>query len=161
MITTLISFSIVSIICIGCIGIINSNNEIIDINYKSTIVKYKLKGGLELVYSKVLEEVNNTIEKSKISENPQSYFKNYFLIDNKNNFIYKIENINLDDIEVYVVNDKVYMENNHIRFDITCSNKTNNIKKSYKSSFKIKTDFDFNNNTDLNEIVIKYNAQEI
>ena len=52
------------------------------------------------------------------------------------------------------------MENNHIRFDITCNNKTNNIKKSYKSSFKIKTDFDFNN-TDFNEIVIKYNSQEI
>ena len=49
MITTLISFSIVSIICIGCIGIINSNNEIIDINYKSTIIKYKLKI-FEIIY---------------------------------------------------------------------------------------------------------------
>lgn len=160
MITTLICFSVISIVCVGCIGIVNSNNEIINVNYNSTVMGYKIKGGLELVHSKVLEEVNSAIQQSLISDDFKSFFKNYFLGDNKNHFINNIENINTDNIKINIINDKIYIEDNNIKFDTTCEIKDNDIKKTSKCSFKINLDFDFNE-VNLNEIVKKYNYKEI
>lgn len=160
MITTLMCFSILSIICSGCIGIVNSHNEIIDTNYKSTIMSYKVEGGLEIVHSKVLEEVKKAIEKSLIDNDPKNCFKNYFLTNNKTEFITNIENINTDNIEVNIINDKIYLENENIRFDVTCNSKINNMKKTGRCSFKININFDFND-INLKEVVTKYNYQEI
>lgn len=160
MIVTLMCFSILSVICLGCISIVNSNNEIIDTNYKSTVMSYKVRGGLEIVHSKVIEEVNKAIEKSFISEDPRNYFKNYFLVDNKSYFIMDIENINIDDIEINIVNDKLYFQNESIMFDVTCKSKIDNLKKTSMCSFNININFDFNN-VNISEIVTKYNYQEI
>lgn len=160
MITTLICFSVLSVVCLVCLGVVSSNNEISNINYKSTKVSYKVRGGSELVYSKVLKEANKAIYESTLEVDNKKYFTNYFLGNNKYNFISNIENINTDNIEINVINDKLYLENECIVFDITCKSEDDNIKKSSRCSFKIDTNFDFNN-IDLNSIVTKYNYQEI
>ncbi|MGL5715569.1 MAG: hypothetical protein ACRCXT_20445 [Paraclostridium sp.] len=160
MATTLIYFSILSIICLTCLGLVTSNNEINYINCKSTTLKYILRGGSELVYSKILEEVNKAIELSNKEVDKIKHFKNYFLIDNRYEFILGIEEINEDNIKINVINDKVYIEDNHIRFDVTYEKRENDIKKTSRCSFKINTDIDFENiNTE--SLVMKYNYKEI
>ncbi|MGL4796882.1 MAG: hypothetical protein ACRC1Y_02535, partial [Paraclostridium sp.] len=68
--------------------------------------------------------------------------------------------INIDNIKINIINDKIYIEDNNIKFDTTCEIKDNNIKKTSRCSFKINLDFDFNE-VNFNEIVKKYNYKEL
>lgn len=160
LVTTLICFSIISTLCLGCISLIYTNNEISSVNYKSTVANHIVSGGFEIVYSKILEETNKAIDICNISEDKKQTFIDYFLGNNKYDFIIDIENIKFEGIDVNIVNDKIYIEDDYIKLDITCKKTMNDIKKSARCSFKIDTNIDYNEN-ESNNLVTKYNYREI
>jgi hypothetical protein len=157
MITTLLCLSILSLICLGCLDIVRTNNDIMSVYQDALKLQYEVRGGINLGYSKLLEEVKKSIEISMNDEQPEEKYKDYFLGSNKINFIQSIESITCDGITLDVVNNKVYIEDNYIRIDITCNKKYKEIKKSARCSFKIST-----NLADITKnMVYKYDYKEI
>ncbi|MFR9069942.1 MAG: hypothetical protein ACLVIU_06235 [Paraclostridium sp.] len=157
MVTTLFCFSILSILCLSCLDIIRSNNDIISVYEESLNLQYKVKGGLNLAHSKILEEVDKAIKIAIKDEYPEDKYKDYFLGSNKINFIKSIESLDCENIILDVINNKIYIEDNYIKLDITCSKSNKEIKKSVRCSFKISMNIeDINKNK-----VYKYNYKEI
>lgn len=157
MITTLFCFSILSVICLSCLDIIRSNNDIVSVYEDSLSLQYEVKGGINLAYSKILEEVNKAIEIAIEDEYPKDKYKDYFLGSNKINFIKSIETLDSENINLDVINNKIYIEGYYIRLDISCSKSNKEIKKSAKCSFKINMNIE---DTNKNQ-VYKYNYKEI
>ena len=58
LIMSLMTFSIVSLICITCSALILSNNRISDLEYKNEKLKEENLGLIELIKSNTLEEVS-------------------------------------------------------------------------------------------------------
>ena len=150
-VTSLLCFSILSCIFIGCLEIINSNLEIVNTYEIALKLRHDVKSGINLGYSKILEEVNKAIIIAKEYENQNEKYKEYFLGSNKIEFIKAIEDIN-------IVNNKVYIEDNYIRLDIVSKKTEGELEKGARCSFKINLDF---NQENIKNIVEKYDYKEI
>lgn len=158
MITTLVCFFILSSICLGCIELIRTNIDIITIYEEAFKLKHEVEGGINLGYSKILDEVDKSIKIAMIDENPEEKYKDYFIGSNKIKFIQAIENIMDGEISVDVVNNNVYIENGWIKLDVICSKNYKSLEKEARCSFKINLDF---NNNNIKDIVYKYDYKEI
>ncbi|CEP81725.1 hypothetical protein QJR30_14240 [Paraclostridium sordellii] len=157
-VTSLLCFSILSCIFIGCLEIINSNLEIVNTYEIALKLRHDVKSGINLGYSKILEEVNKAIIIAKECENQNEKYKEYFIESNKIEFIKSIEDINIDEISLDIVNNKVYIEDNYIRLDIVSKKIEGELKKGARCSFKINLDF---NQENIKNIVEKYDYKEI
>ncbi|CEK31497.1 hypothetical protein JGS6364_20121 [[Clostridium] sordellii] len=157
-VTSLLCFSILSCIFIGCLEIINSNLEIVNTYEIALKLRHDVKSGINLGYSKILEEVNKAIIIAKEYENQNEKYKEYFIGSNKIEFIKSIEDINIDEISLDIVNNKVYIEDNYIRLDIVSKKLEGELEKGARCSFKINLDF---NQENIKNIVEKYDYKEI
>lgn len=157
-VTSLLCFSILSCIFIGCLEIINSNLEIVNTYEIALKLRHDVRSGINLGYSKILEEVNKAIIIAKEYENQNEKYKEYFLGSNKIEFIKAIEDINIDEISLDIVNNKVYIEDNYIRLDIVSKQTEGELEKGARCSFKINLDF---NQENIKNIVEKYDYKEI
>ncbi|CEP47572.1 Uncharacterised protein [[Clostridium] sordellii] len=157
-VTSLLCFSILSCIFIGCLEIINSNLEIVNTYEIALKLRHDVKSGINLGYSKILEEVNKAIIIAKEYQNQNEKYKEYFLGSNKIEFIKAIEDINIDEISLDIVNNKVYIEANYIRLDIVSKKTEGELEKGARCSFKINLDF---NQENIKNIVEKYDYKEI
>ncbi|CEN76596.1 Uncharacterised protein [[Clostridium] sordellii] len=157
-VTSLLCFSILSCIFIGCLEIINSNLEIVNTYEIALKLRHDVKSGINLGYSKILEEVNKAIIIAKEYENQNEKYKEYFIGSNKIEFIKSIEDINIDEISLDIVNNKVYIEDNYIRLDIVSKKTEGELEKGARCSFKINLDF---NQENIKNIVEKYDYKEI
>lgn len=158
MVSTLVCFFILSSICLGCIELIRTNIDIINIYEDALKLEYEVEGGINLGYSKILEEVEKSIKIAMADEYPNEIYKDYFMGSNKINFIKSIEDIVDDGIRLDVVNNKIYIEDNCIKLDIVCNKNYKTLEKGARCSFKINLDF-VNNN--IEDIVDKYGYKEI
>ncbi|MDU6249448.1 MAG: hypothetical protein E6612_11120, partial [Paeniclostridium sordellii] len=91
-------------------------------------------------------------------QNQNEKYKEYFLGSNKIEFIKAIEDINIDEISLDIVNNKVYIEDNYIRLDIVSKKTEGELEKGARCSFKINLDF---NQENIKNIVEKYDYKEI
>ena len=66
LIMSVITFSIISLICITCSSLILSNNRIGELEYMTEKLKEDNIGTIELIYSNMLKEVKNIIENTKV-----------------------------------------------------------------------------------------------
>lgn len=157
MVITLLCCFILSCICLACIELIKTNNDILCTHENATKLDYDVKGGINLGYSKILEEVNNVLGSNNLEENMESKFKDYFLGDNKINIIKYIEDIDIDDLKICVVNHDIYLDGDYIKLDLECRKENKKIKKMARCSFKININF----NEENNKRVYRYNYKEI
>ena len=72
---SLMTFSIVGLICITCSALILSNNRISDLEYKNEKLKEENLGLIELIKSNTLEEVSYIVENTKTEEAFYNYLK--------------------------------------------------------------------------------------
>ena len=92
---SLMTFSIVSLICITCSALILSNNRISDLEYKNEKLKEENLGLIELIKSNTLEEVSYIVENTKTEE----AFYNYLKENNYKSFPNRIKNISGIDLK--------------------------------------------------------------
>lgn len=133
LITTLMIFSIITMVCMMCIGLNYSNKSIFNLEYKSTQLKELSLGAVEIVHSNILKEVKHALE---ISNNEDEFLK-YFL---ENNFIYNIKDISKSDLENVLVSTSkkiLYNKNGFVYFDVICNSSENSYSKKIKASVKI------------------------
>ena len=78
LIITLIIFSLVSTICLMCVSLAYSNIKISSLEIENLKLKEDSLSAIEVVYSNILEEVENAID----STNNLEGFINYFKYDN-------------------------------------------------------------------------------
>ncbi|WP_250673069.1 hypothetical protein LZ906_012305 [Paraclostridium ghonii] len=162
MVITLLCCFILSCICLACIELIKTNNDIVCTHENATKLEYDVKGGINLGYSKILEEVNNVLVNNvlgskDLEENIEDKFKDYFLGNNKINVIKSIEDLEVDDLKIFVVNNDIYLDDNYIKLDLECRKENKKIKKIARCSFKI----NINLNEENKKRVYKYNYKEI
>lgn len=155
LVTTLLCVGILSCICLGCMSLIRTNSDIISTYEVATILQHDTRAGVNLVYSKTLEHVNKAIE---ISKQQGVSYNEYFVNTHKEAFIKEIENIDENNIEVNIINDKIYRDENFICFKVECVKNKSDLKKQSTSLFKIKADLDV---VDCEKIVYKYDYKEI
>lgn len=157
MVITLLSCFILSCICLACIELIKTNNDIVCTHENATKLEYDVKGGINLGYSKILEEVNNVLGSNDLEKNIENKFKDYFLGNNKINVIKSIEDLEVEDLKICVVNNDIYLDDNYIKLDLECRKENKKIKKIARCSFKINISL----NEENKKRVYKYNYKEI
>ncbi len=153
--TTLLCVGVLSCICLGCMSLIRTNSDIISTYEVATTLQHDTRAGVNLVYSKTLEHVNKAME---ISKQQGVSYNDYFVNSYKEAFIREIENIDENNIEVNVINDKIYIDENFICFKVVCIKSEGDLKKQSTSLFKIKADLD---SLDCEKMVYKYDYKEI
>lgn len=137
LIMSIITFSIISLICITCSGMILSNNRISELEYKTEKLKEENLGVIELIYSNILKEVQYAVKNTKTEEE----FYNYLTENNSKTFINKVKKF--DNIENF--NSTIQMAYNdslstkeYIHYKISTKSKINNHEKYALISVEIK-----------------------
>jgi len=92
------------------------------------------EGGIDIAYGQVIYEVENAI---KVDNQSPEEFYNYFLGNNKQNFIKSIESINIDNIKLDVVQNNIYKEDTNVVFKISSSYIKNKIEKHICVNFNV------------------------
>lgn len=141
LIMTLITFSIISLLCITCSSLILSNNRIYELEYKTEQLKEVNLGVIELIKSNMIEEVNYAI---KISETKDEFY-NYLTENNHKNFINKVKDINksnLKNILIEVVYNSELSTKEFLHYKISVKSKINNYEKYTLVKVKIKNPLD-------------------
>lgn len=151
---TLFCCIILSTICLGCIELVKTNSYIILAKEKSIKMKYEVKSGISLAFSKLLEEINNLNLNKANNEKLENNIKEKFLGTNKINVIRNIESVSDNKLKVSVINNDIYLEDNFIKFDIESKKEDGNFKKIAMCSVKISL-----NENDKNRIY-RYNYKE-
>ena len=156
-IVTLFCCFILSCISLGCIELVKTNNNIVFTKEKEIKTEYEVKGGINLGFSKIIEKVNNIVESSIDDKDLEYKFKNQFLTENKMHIIREIESIGDDELRVRVINNDIYLDEDHIKLGIESRKEDQYFKKSARCCIKI-------NIKPLKEDVkrvCKYNYKEI
>lgn len=133
LVTTLMIFSIISIVCMMCIGLNYSNKSIFNLEYKNIKLKELSFSGIEVASSNILKEVNYAIENSSNEEE----FKEYFLQKNVITRITDLSGVDLDNVYTSVADKILYEEKGYIYFDIISKSLEDNYMKNTKASVKI------------------------
>ena len=89
LIMSVITFTIISLICITCSSLILSNNRISELEYKTEKLKEENIGVIELIYSNMLKEVKYAVENTEREDE----FYNYLTKNNSAIFINKVKKI--------------------------------------------------------------------
>ena len=131
---TIMCFGMCSLIITTAMALSTTNYSIQNLDYLSTKYFYMADGGIDIAYGQVLYEVENAVKSYGQSSGE---FNNYFLGNNKQNFIKSIENINIDNIRLDIVNNDIRLENNNIKFKISSSYKQDKIEKGISVDFNI------------------------
>lgn len=137
LIMSIITFSIISLICITCSSLILSNNRISELEYKTEKLKEENIGVIELIYSNMLKEVQYAIENT----NTEDEFYNYLTKNNSGIFINKvkkIENTCLTNRTIDMAYDNNFSTKEYIHYKILTKSKINNHDKYALISTKIK-----------------------
>ena len=137
LIITLIIFSLVSTICLMCVSLAYSNIKISSLEIENLKLKEDSLSAIEVVYSNILEEVENAID----STNNLEGFINYFKYDNCRSFILMSKDISqsdLDEVGVELTNKTPFGEINKLEFDL----KTIATRGSYKKDILVKIRID-------------------
>ena len=137
LIMTLITFSIISLLCITCSSLILSNNRIYELEYKTEQLKEINLGVIELIKSNIIEEVNYAIKISKTKDE----FYNYLAENNHKNFINKVKDINksnLKNILIEVVYNSELSTKEFLHYKISVKSKIDNYEKYTLVKVKIK-----------------------
>lgn len=135
---TIMCFGMCSLIITTAIALSTTNYSIQNLDYLSTKYFYIAEGGIDIVHGQIIYEVENAI-KSYNEEKGDFivFYRDYFLGNNKQNFIKTIENINVDNIKVDIVQNYIYLEDNKIKFDVSSYYKGNRIEKNIRVKFNI------------------------
>ncbi|MEG1142033.1 MAG: hypothetical protein RSE41_06270 [Clostridia bacterium] len=133
LVTTLMIFSIISIVCMMCIGLNYSNKSIFNLEYKNIKLKELSFSGIEVASSNILKEVNYAIENSSNEEE----FKEYFLQKKVITRISDLSGVDLDNVYTSIAGKILYEEKGYIYFDIISKSLEDNYMKNTKASVKI------------------------
>jgi len=131
---TIMGFSMCSLIVITSLALTTTNYSIQSLDYLSTKNFYMAEGGVDIAYGQVIYEVENAI---KFYNQSHEEFYNYFLGNNKQNFIKSIESINIDNIKLDVVQNNIYKEDDNVVFEISSSYEQDNIEKDICVKFNV------------------------
>jgi hypothetical protein len=123
-----------SLIITTAIALSTTNYSIQNLDYLSTKNFYIAEGGIDIAYGQVIYEVENAVKSSSKSNEE---FYNYFLGNNKQNFIISIESIKIDNIRLDIIDNDIYLEENNIKFKISSSYKEGEIEKDISVKFNI------------------------
>lgn len=137
LIMSLITFSIISLICITCSALILSNNRISELEYKTEKLKEENMGVIELIYSNILEEVKYAIQET----NTENEFYDYLTKSNSATFINKVKKIENNSSTTKTINmayDNNFSTKEYIHYKISTRSKIENHDKYALISFKIK-----------------------
>lgn len=137
LIMSVITFSIISLICITCSSLILSNNRISELEYKTEKLKEEKFGVIELIYSNMLKEVKYTVENTEIEDE----FYNYLTKNNSAIFINKVKKIENTGTTNRIIDmdfDNSLSTKEYIHYKISIKSKINNHDKYALISVKIK-----------------------
>ncbi|WP_343337749.1 hypothetical protein TPELB_28580 [Terrisporobacter petrolearius] len=137
LIMSVITFSIISLICITCSSLILSNNRISELEYKTEKLKEENFGVIELIYSNMLKEVKYTVENTEIEDE----FYNYLTKNNSAIFINKVKKIENTGTTNRIIDmdfDNSLSTKEYIHYKISIKSKINNHDKYALISVKIK-----------------------
>lgn len=137
LIMSVITFSIISLICITCSSLILSNNRISELEYKTEKLKEENLGVIELIYSNMLKEVKYTVENTEIEDE----FYNYLTKNNSAIFINKVKKIENTGTTIRIIDmdfDNSLSTKEYIHYKISIKSKINNHDKYALISVKIK-----------------------
>lgn len=137
LIMSVITFTIISLICITCSSLILSNNRISELEYKTEKLKEENFGVIELIYSNMLKEVKYTVENTKIEDE----FYNYLTKNNSAIFINKVKKIENTGTTNRIIDmdfDNSLSTKEYIHYKISIKSKINNHDKYALISVKIK-----------------------
>lgn len=137
LIMSVITFTIISLICITCSSLILSNNRISELEYKTEKLKEENIGVIELIYSNMLKEVKYAVENTEREDE----FYNYLTKNNSAIFINKvkkIENTGPTSRTIDMAFDNSLSTKEYIHYKISTKSKINNHDKYVLISVKIK-----------------------
>ncbi|SFJ03120.1 hypothetical protein SAMN02910355_0683 [Terrisporobacter glycolicus] len=137
LIMSVITFTIISLICITCSSLILSNNRISELEYKTEKLKEENLGVIELIYSNMLKEVKYTVENTEIEDE----FYNYLTKNNSAIFINKVKKIENTGTTNRIIDmdfDNSLSTKEYIHYKISIKSKINNHDKYALISVKIK-----------------------
>ncbi|MEG0844175.1 MAG: hypothetical protein RSF39_08560, partial [Romboutsia sp.] len=132
LITTIIFFSIILVICMSCISMALSNNDYSKLNYEYIKIKESSLSGIEIARSNILSRAKQAIE----SSNNADEFFNYFL-GNSTSYITDISKSELKDVIVSIENRPSKDKEGAINFTMTSNTRNKSYKKTMRVSVKI------------------------
>lgn len=153
LIVSIITFSIISLICITCSSLILSNNRISELEYKTEKLREENLGVIEIIYSNMLKEILYIMEETDTEDE----FYNYLTRSNSSIFINKvkkIENTGSTNRSINMEYDKSLSTKEYIHYKISTNSKIINHDKYALISVKIKNPW-FNKKEELEELDIK------
>ena len=169
---SLMTFSIVGLICITCSALILSNNRISDLEYKNEKLKEENLGLIELIKSNTLEEVSYIVENTKTEE----AFYNYLKENNYKSFPNRIKNISgidLKNTSIEIAYNEKFSTKKFIHYKISVKSKIDNHEKYNFVKMKIENPYfgiseeeispeKNNENVNINEsdLITFYNYEE-
>lgn len=137
---SLMTFSIVGLICITCSALILSNNRISDLEYKNEKLKEENLGLIELIKSNTLEEVSYIVENTKTEE----AFYNYLKENNYKSFPNRIKNISgidLKNTSIEIAYNEKFSTKKFIHYKISVKSKIDNHEKYNFVKMKIENPY--------------------
>ena len=159
LIMSVITFSIISLICITCSSLILSNNRIGELEYMTEKLKEDNIGTIELIYSNILKEVKNIIENTKMEDE----FYNY-LTKNSSIFIEKVKKIENTESTSRTVNmeyDSSLSTKEYIHYKVSVRSKINKYDKYAITSVKIKNPWLGKTDEDSQELSEGENEEQV
>ena len=154
LIMSIITFSIISLICITCSSLILSNNRIYELEYKTEKLKEINRGVIELIYSNILKEVKYAVENTTT----ENEFYNYLTKNNSGIFINKVKKLEntafVSSTINMAYNDKLSTKE-YIHYKISTQSKLGIYDKYASVSVKIKNPFFGKIEETTNELDIK------
>lgn len=163
LLTTVVVFSIIIIICMTCVGLNYSNLKIYNLEYIKVKMDEKGWSSIELVHSNIVKDVMNILENSQSEEE----FNQYFLTQEFKKSTTDISYSDLKGVSINIPNKIVINEvDKTIEFKINSKVKDKNYSKDYEVSVKIKNPYYKveNNNqvkSNINEMVKVYDYKEV
>lgn len=136
LVSTLMVFSIITIVCIECISLIFSNNNYLKLEYEHIRMKEQALSAIEISRSKILKEVKCALESM---EDKESYEK-YFLGNKFKSEIIDISKSGLKNVKIKVPG-TIKIENGSINFELLSTATYNSYFKTVRVNVKIKNPY--------------------
>ena len=140
LIMSIITFSIISLICITCSSLILSNNRIYELEYKTEKLKEMNLGVIEIIYSNILKEIKYAMENTTTEDE----FYKYLTKNNSGIFINKVkklENTVFVNSTIDMAYDKSLSTKEYTHYKISARSKIGIYDKYALISVRIKNPF--------------------
>ena len=154
LIMSIITFSIISLICITCSSLILSNNRIYELEYKTEKLKEMNLGVIEIIYSNILKEIKYAMENTTTEDE----FYKYLTKNNSGIFINKVkklENTSFASSTIDMAYDNRLSTKEYIHYKISTRSKTGVYDKYALISVRIKNPFFGKMEENINELDAK------